>query len=233
VPKAAWLLEKMGSGWPEQLGLHPADGAEAEWFAWWTACALRAGERGARSEDRAAAALGALRGAGVLAPAKLAASPQMAAAILAGAGLREPEVAAARLARASAALETRFEGSLVRLAAGAPSLEELGGRLVSLAPGLGPGSALRFLRPLRDRLSAADEAPLDPAAHAAAVHLGWLDEHDDLETAPGMLRRRLEDEADAPPLPRVEEALERLGRAACRRSLTARCPLEEACPARR
>ncbi|NNL65419.1 MAG: hypothetical protein HKP30_04185 [Myxococcales bacterium] len=70
------------------------------------------------------------------------------------------------------------------------------------------------------------------AENDGEISSGWLDEFDDPETAPGTLRRRLEDTGEAPPLPLVEAALERLGRAACRRNDTRRCPLGEDCPAR-
>lgn len=221
----AWLLARMGPGWSER----PAGCGEMNLFRWWTACLLRAGDR---REERVAAACAALAKAGSLSPGRLAASSGAVAGMLAEAGLRSPEALAARLGRAAAALAEQHEGSLERLAAGSPSLEELGGRLVALGPGFGPGSALRFLRPLRDHWAAADEAPLDPAARAAAAHLGWLDASDELEGASALLRRRLADEPDAPPLPSVEDALERLGRAACRRDDTRRCPLGETCPAR-
>lgn len=228
----AWLVERMGPGWPERLGLRLADGDEPDLLVWWIACLLRAGERGPDREERVTAALTALRGAGWLAADALATAPRELAGTLAAAGLREPEVAAARIARGAAALVTRSGGSLERLARAACDLQELGARLVGLAPGFGAGSAARFLRPLRDRWPAADELPLDVAAHAAAVHLGWLDAHDDPETAPAALRHRLADDARAAPsLPLVEDALERLGRAACLRDRTARCPLGSECPA--
>lgn len=226
---AGWLVERMGPAGAARPGPGPDAGGEPELFAWWVACLLGAGER---REARVEAALAVLRKRGWLsAPALAAAGPALAQA-LAEVGLRTPEVIAARVARASAALVERHGGSLERLASGGPDLEELGGRLVALGPGLGPGTALRFLRPLRDRWPAADAAPLDPAARAAAVHLGWLDEYDDLEMAPALLRRRLDDEPSAPPLAVVEDALERLGRIACRRRNTRRCPLGERCPAR-
>jgi len=228
VGSAAWLRARLGPGWAERVALDPTDG-ETALFRWWTACVLRAAER---REARVDAALAALAERGWLAAGPLAGAGTDLAALLAAAEIRTPEPAAARLARAAAALEARHDGSLERLASGAPSLEELGGRLVWLGPGVGPGTALRFLRPLRDHWAAAEEVPLDAAAQAAAVHLGWLDALDEPETAPHLLRRRLDDEADAPPLPVVEEALERLGRAACRRGNTRRCPLGDACPGR-
>lgn len=229
MQKPGWLLTKTGPSGPERLALTLEPDDDAALLCWFVACGLRAAER---REDRVAAAVHALRERGLLSAARLASGGAGLSGPLAEAGIREPEVAAARLARAAAALCERFDGSLSRLAGGAPSLEELGTRLVSLGPGFGPGTALRFLRPLRDVWPAAEEVPLDPAALAAAVHLGWLDEFDDPETAPGTLRRLLEDADDAPSLPRVEDALERLGRAACRRNDTRRCPLAEACPAR-
>jgi endonuclease III len=225
----AWLVERLGPPGPARMGLRPAEGGESDRFGWWAACVLRAGER---REERVAAAVASLRERGWLSAPKLAGAGAPLVDVLAEAGLRTPEVLAARLSRASRALCERHEGSLDRLAAGGPDLESLGRRLVALGPGLGPGTALRFLRALRDVWPAADDAPLDAAAHAAAAHLGWLDAWDDPETAPAMLRRRLADEDASPPLPVVEDALERLGRAACRRGNTVRCPLAGDCPAR-
>ena len=98
---------------------------------------------------------------------------------------------ARRLVRIAAGLTERHAGSLEALAGAADSLEQLGARLASLAPGLGGASVSRFLRPLRDIWPTASDLPLDPAAHAAAVHLGWLEEGQDLEAAPGALRRAL------------------------------------------
>lgn len=226
---AAAFLRKMGTGWPSRLALDPGAGSETDRFLWLAACLLRAGDR---REDRVETALAALASAGLDAAEKVATGGASLTDALAAAELRRPEVLAAQLSRCSAALVEGAGGSLDTLAAEGPSLEELGARLVRLGPGLGPGTVLRFLRALRDRWPAADETPLDPAALAAGAHLGWLDEWDDLEGAPSLLRRRLDDEADAPPLPAVEEALERLGKAACRKGRAARCPLRGACPAR-
>jgi len=233
---AAWLVARMGPSGPERLGLRPGLGDDAERFAWLVACLLRAGERRA---DRVGAALTGLRERGWLTAPALAAAGATLARALVEAGVRDPEIAAARLSRMATALVERHAGSVDRLAgdadglaAGADGLAEVGARLVALAPGLGPGTALRFLRPLRDLWPAADAVPLDAAARAAAHHLGWLDELDELESAPALLRRRLDDEPSAPPLPIVEDALERLGRAACRRGNTRRCPLADDCPER-
>jgi len=226
---AAWLVARMGPSGPERLGLRPGLGDDAERFAWLVACLLRADDRRA---DRVGAALTGLRERGWLTAPTLAAAGAPLAPALVEAGVRDPEIAAARLSRMATALVERHAGSVDRLAAGADGLAEVGARLVALAPGLGPGTALRFLRPLRDLWPAADAAPLDVAARDAAHHLGWLDELDELESAPALLRRRLDDEPSAPPLPIVEDALERLGRAACRRGNTRRCPLAGDCPER-
>jgi hypothetical protein len=218
----------MAPGWPERLGLDLDAGGEADLQAWLVACMLRAHERREAVVERAVARL---TEAGLLDPAARADAAGRVADCLEAAGVRRPEVAGARLSRVGAALRTRHGGSLEALAAGALSLEELGGALVGLGPGLGPGTAARFLRPLRIRWTAADGLGLEPTAFAAAVHLGWLDAGDDPDEAPARLRRRLA--ADAPEVPwtRVEDALGRLGRF-CRRSDTRSCPLGDACPGR-
>jgi hypothetical protein len=139
-----------------------------------------------------------------------------------------------RLARACSALCRHWQGSAARLVDGADDLEDAGHRLVSLAPGLGPGTALRFLRPLRDRFAAAREVPLDENARAAALHLGLIAAGDDLEGEPGALRAALAADAgnDPPALAALEAALARLGRSACRRERADRCPLGDGCPLR-
>jgi hypothetical protein len=139
---------------------------------------------------------------------------------------------AQRLARAGRSLAERHGGSLAALAAQAEDLEELGGRLAALASGVGTATVLRFLRPLRDLWPAAAEIPLEPAARAAAVHLGWLAEGADEEGAPAALRAVLLREPEAPPLADVEAALARLGARSCLRQRPDRCPLGARCPAR-
>jgi hypothetical protein len=124
------------------------------------------------------------------------------------------------------------DGTLAALAAESDGLEALGGRLAGLAPGFGRAAVVRFLEPLRDHWIAAADLPLAPAARSAAVHLGWIEEWEDTDGAPGALRRALEAETGAPPLADVEAALTRLGQRACLRERTARCPLRDACPRR-
>ena len=125
-----------------------------------------------------------------------------------------------------------YAGSLDALARSTDGIEELARRLAGLAPGVGTATVARFLRPLRHRWPSAWEVPLTPAARAAAVHLGWIDEWADTEGEPGALAAFLRDEVEAPALADVEAALGRLGAAACRRNRTRRCPLEDGCPAR-
>jgi hypothetical protein len=134
--------------------------------------------------------------------------------------------------RASTSLFARHRGSLAALAGGADGLEELASALIALAPGIGAATASEFLRPLRERFSAARELPLAPAARAAALHVGLLQDAEDEEGEPGALRAVLAREQPAPALADVEAALTRLGRAACRRGATQRCPLGARCPAR-
>jgi len=142
-----------------------------------------------------------------------------------------PESTAAVLVRTGAAL-TAFDGSPRQLAADALDLADLGGRLVRLAPGFGSATALRFLRPLRGILRAAAETPLDRPSRAAAIHLGWSNEGEDEEGAPGSLAAELQRQDDAPDLADVEAALSRLGARACLRGRVRACPLGDACPAR-
>jgi endonuclease III len=144
----------------------------------------------------------------------------------------KPEQCAASMIRLAEACRRAHGGSLGRLAASTDGLEALATQLVRLAPGFGPARVARFLRPLRDVWTGVDELPLDPAALAAAVHLGWAERVIDPESGPTRLRRVLQQEDTPPPIRDLEAALERLGRASCRRNRVERCPLAEQCPAR-
>ncbi len=97
----------------------------------------------------------------------------------------------------------------------------------------GGGSVVRFLEPLRDHWPPAADLPIGRAARSAAIHLRWIGETEDEDGGPGALRRALADQSDSPALADVEAALARLGRRACQRERTARCPLGSACPAKR
>jgi len=218
-----------------RLGPHPARlwgldlGTDAGLGRWLVAACLLA-TRG--DEDAAGAARSALAERGLDAPDGLAsASPSTVADALAAARYPKPEITAARLVRASTNLLARHGGSLARLAAAADGLDELGAAIVALAPGIGPATAAEFLRPLRERFSAARDLPLASAARAAAVHLRWLGGTDDEEGDPGVLRSALAREAPVPALADVEAALTRLGRRACMRNAPQRCPLGRDCPA--
>ena len=218
----------------ERLGGHPARELEIDWTApdgperWFVAACVLA-ERAPKGKGPAA--VRALAGAGLLLPARIAeAGPEALRALLDEANFPSAEPLAHRIARACRGLLERYEGSFDTLAGGCDDLEALGGAVAGLASGIGASTVLRFLRPLRERWTAAAESPLDPAAHSAAVHLGWLDEGD--EGGAATLTARLSDEPDAPPLADLEAALARLGSRSCRRGDPRRCPLGEACPAR-
>jgi endonuclease III len=219
-----------------RLGPHPArlwgldlgtDAGLGRWLV--TACLLA--PRG--DEAAAGAARSLLAERGLDAPDGLARSgPGPVAAALKAAAYPKPEIMAARLVRASASLISRHRGSLSALAASADGIEELGSALLALAPGVGAATAGEFLRPLRERFTAARELPLAAPARIAALHLGWLTESEDQEGEPGALRAVLARELPVPDLADVESALARLGRSACRRGATQRCPLGADCPLR-
>jgi hypothetical protein len=223
-----------------RLGPHPATRASLSLCpdddeglaAWWALAVLLDTRRG--GEEPALEALRALSALGPLAPATWAAAgPKALAATGEHAGHPRAEAVATVLWRGSRSLLDHHGGSLRALAQSCEGLDELGGRLARLAPGFGRSAVVRFLAPLRDVWPAAAELPLDGAARAAAVHLGWLAEgEDDAETGPGTLRARLAAVEAGPPLHDVEAALARLGRAACLRARVDRCPLGPDCPAR-
>jgi len=168
--RTAALLDQLGGHPARTLGLDldaPED--RARWFV--AACLLA----GRIPEERALEAFRALEGARCATPEQISGAPiERICAALETARHPDPESVAGRLARAALGLAETYGGSLEALAAEAEDLEGLGGRLAGLASGVGGATVLRFLRPLRDRWSAAREVPLTPAARCAAVHLGLL-----------------------------------------------------------
>jgi hypothetical protein len=216
-------------------GRHPAAKAgldldAAADRARWLALARLLSER-AHEEVVLAAFARLARSPGADPEALAAAGPLRVAAALASGGLPRADAVAPALCRAAAALCEGYGGDLDSLAARCDGIEELGSRLTGLAPGLGPASVLRFLRPLRDVWSAARETPLAEPARAAAVHLGLLGASEDLEGEPAALRAACARHVpDLSPVD-VEAALERLGTVACQKNASARCPLADACPA--
>ena len=216
-----------------RLGGHPARalgldlGAPADRDRWLVAATLLSLRGG---EAAALAAFRDLQEAGLDSPEALAADVEAVRARLADRGIADAEGLAHRLARLGRAL-VDCDGCDA-LAAESDDLQSLGGRLVRLARGIGANTVTRFLAPLRDCWPAAQELPLSAAAHAAAVHLAILDPGQDEDGEPGALRRMLRDMGDAPELADVEAGLDRLGRAACLRERTRRCPLGDDCPQR-
>ncbi len=231
---ARLLVAELGGHPAGKLGIDVGAGDESGLGRWLLASMLLSSRVG---EARALAAYRALERAGLADPGRIAEGGHgrdaALGAVLGAEDFPDPERSAARLGRASRALAERWGGSLDALASEAGDLEELGTRLASLAPGLGPGTVARFLRALRDRWPAADELPLTAAAHAAARHLDLVAEHCDAEAAPAVLRSLLAGTADAPALADLEAALSRLGALACRREGSRRCPLGARCPQRR
>ena len=224
MPTPRELVETLGGHPADALGLDLAsDTGLWRWLV--AACLLGA------PEPKGIAGFRALE-ADDCDPAALAGSSATELALrLEAAGLPRPERAALTLVRAADALASRHAGSLGALLAEAGDLEALGGSLVGLAPGLGAGTALRFLRPLRDRLPGAAETPPAAPALAAAACLGWLPADLDPESAEAELLRLLEGAEDAAPRD-VEAALERLGAASCKAQRPGRCPLAADCPLR-
>lgn len=224
------LVGRLGGRASARLGLDVAGGGDAARGRWLVASCLIAG---LRDEDRAVRTFRALDAAGLSDPAGLAAAqPERVAEVIFRADSPKPEMHALKLVRASHALRDRFGGSLDALAADADGLEDLGGRVARLAPGLGAASVTLFLRELRDCWPAAADVPLSPATIAAAVHLGLLRQGIDPEAASGVLERALAGLPDAPPAADVEAALHRLGARSCLRGRLRRCPLGDTCPAR-
>jgi len=226
--KASDLVERFGGHPAGKLGidLEASDGPGR----WLVAACLYGGRIDA---EIALAAVRALDAAGLADPKSVAlARPEALEALLLGAGYPAAEGTAYKLWRACDSLAKHHGGSLDSLAAQSEQLEDLAGRLAGLAPGFGAASVARFLRPLRDRWIQAREIPLHPDARAAAIHLGLLAEGEDEEGEPGALRAALREDPAQPSLADVESALTLIGKIACSRNRTARCPLGDACPRR-
>ena len=152
---------------------------------------------------------------------------------LGAAGLRRPRRWRACCVAPRRRCATGYRGDLERSRRQCDGLEELGGRLAALAPGLGTRDGAALPAPAARAWTAARETPLARAARAAAVHIGLLAEGEDLEGEPAALRAACARHVpDLSPID-VEAALERLGAAACRRaSARAGARSAQACPAR-
>ena len=225
---AAELIARFGGHPLRELGI---DLEASDGLGRWLVMACLYGGR--VRDDVAASAVRGLASAGLADPARIAeASPEALEAPLAAAGYPAPDVAGRMLWRAGDSLVKRYGGSLDALANRSDRLEDLAAHLGSLAPGIGAARVARFLRPLRDRWPVACEIPLQPAARAAAQHLGLLREGEDADGEPGALRASLRSDPASPTLADAEYALARLGARACLRNRTARCPLGKSCPAR-
>jgi hypothetical protein len=147
-------------------------------------------------------------------------------------GVSHSEAVAALLGRVCARLAQRHAESIDRLAAEADGLEELAGRLAQLGSGFGKAAVFRFLTPLRNRWSAAGDLPTSPAVLAAGQDLGWIPETQDAEGAATSLAAYAAANGGVP-VRDLEAGLEKLGRAACLRGRSDRCPLAAACPRKR
>jgi hypothetical protein len=226
--RASDLVTRFGGHPVGKLGidLEASDGPGR----WLVAACLHGGRV---DEGVARTAARALAAAGLAGPPDIAlVRPEVLETALLGAGYPAPDVAARKLWRICTSLAEGYGGSLDSLAAQSEQLEDFAARLARLAPGFGAASVALFLRPLRDRWVQAREIPLHPAARAAAVHLGLLAEGEDEEGEPGALRAALRDDPAQPSLADAEFALTRIGKVACSRNRTARCPLGDTCPRR-
>ncbi|MEE8582000.1 MAG: hypothetical protein V3T33_10480 [Myxococcota bacterium] len=229
--RAAALISRFGPHPVTALGLDLESGLEVSIDRWLIAACLL----GARLDEASAkTAFRALEAAQIAEPTTLAKHQRVEVeAVLHRAGVRKPERAAQLLCRVGQSLVRRFNGSVSTLGHGADDLEELGGRLASLAPGFGRAGIVRFLRPLRELWPAALDLPLEPAARSAAIHLGWIGEGDDELVDAERLRSIVRAGAPALCPYDLEAALGRLGHLCCVRENAARCPLAASCPLRR
>jgi hypothetical protein len=252
-PRADQLVGLLGAHPATLLGLDLDAHDDADLGAWLVATLLLGGRT---REDVALVAFRRLRSAGLASPAEIAENGINALhAQLEAADVPKSEAVAAVLTRVCTKFTRDSEGSIDRLASDCDGLEDLARRLAGLGSGFGRAAVLRFLTPLRDRWSAANDLPSTQAVCSAASDLGLIPGRDDAEGAPAAIALWLRNEGlrneglrneglrnevergDVPgtaPAPRdVEAALERLGKSACLRERADRCPLGSDCPLRR
>ncbi|MCH2171597.1 hypothetical protein MK489_12505 [Myxococcota bacterium] len=219
------LVETMGSHPTARLGLDLGD--EEDVGRWLIANSLLGGRIATQTSLRAFLSL---REHGLERPATLLQTgASRVASVLRSVDFPRHEQAARQVIRLAEGL-SKAGGSLEALASNAVDLQELGPRLTNLAPGFGVGGVTRFLRPLRETWAQAMELPLHPAARAAAIHLGFIGESEDLEGEPGALRAAIRKEPDDLSFADLEWGLERLGGLSCARDQPERCPLSGHCP---
>jgi len=231
------LVGLLGGHVSGRLELDLDDPDDATLGRWLVASALLGGRQG---EDVALATFRELARSGLLDPGSLAAGdPLVIEGCLERARLRNADRAARLLVRLSEALQTRYHGSMERLAAAADELADLAASLSALAPGYGKAAVMRYLTPLRRHWHVAGDLPASPAVRAAAADLGFIALHEDEESTPARLARLLANDEpggpaseDVPSLRDLEAALERLGRRACLRGTSGKCPLGAHCPRR-
>jgi hypothetical protein len=228
--RAAALIARFGPHPATTLGLDLETGEEQDLGRWLVACCLLSQRF---EESTALTACRELGAPGLAEPVALA-SRDLAelTSVLEQAGVPRAERVAMLLLRVSRSFLERFGASFSNLVGGAEGLEELGGRLTSLASGFGRSGVARFLRPLRSVWPAAEDVPPERAARAAAIHLGWMSEQDEELVGPGRLRGIAQGEPFGARWYDLEAALERIGRRACLGERASRCPLGSACPLR-
>ena len=235
--RARELVGLLGGHVSRPLELDLDDPDDTTLGRWLIASALLGGRQG---DAVAQAACRELARSGLLDPKSLAASdPLRVEDCLERARLRQADRAARLLVRLSNALQTRYEGSMERLASTADGLPDLAACVSALAPGFGPAAVMRYLTPLRGWWHVVGDLPASPAVRAASADLGFIADHEDEENTPARLTRMLGSDAagapaseDAPSLRDLEAALERLGRKACLRGASSQCPLGTQCPRR-
>lgn len=237
-PTSADLLSRLGPHPATLLRLDLDAASDADLGRWLVATVLLGGRS---SEEAALTGFARLRDAGLATPAAIAHAGSVEVhRQLEAASLSKSEAVAAVLTRVCTALERNHRGSIDALLADSDGLEDLARRLASLGKGFGRSAVFRFLTPLRECWTAANDLPASPAVVSAARDLGLISETQDEEGAPASLTRWLRNESRpgdvpeaAPALRDLEAALDRLGRIACLRQRTERCPLGDRCPHRK
>ena len=224
------LVERLGTHPASTLGLILRRDAESEIATWLIASVLLGGR------TKPAVSMACFRALSARSLSSLEAiggtPPSALVQILEAADHPDAESIVALLQRLSRGLGETPTAKLSAIASECDGLEDLGARLSTLASGFGAQRITRFLQPLRDAWPAAAELPLDSAACAAAVHLGWIGEDEADPSALGGFLGSGDETDDATPIPLadLEAALAKLGRRACRRGRFERCPLGDLCP---
>lgn len=222
------LMEEMGGGFAQKLGIQLGEGGEEEVFRWFLAALLF----GARISERIAVkTFEEFCHRGVVSPRRILAVgwDDLVAIMDAGGYARYDFKTATKLLEVCGNLLRDYGASLNQLHAASDDHWDLEAKIMALGKGVGPVTVNIFLRELRGTWPKAQPV-LSPLARLAAEKLGLLSHQEPREALEKLQPVKPHGHRDDFTLPDLEAALVRLGRDFCRRTRCAHCPLRKWCP---